>query len=533
MTKAHEIQSRFHCEAYQKLSKLAEHPIDLTQKDLLNAERVAAFKAEGIGFKVLYATERVNEEVLLALKELATQRNAIDQMEQMQSGEIVNYIKGYPSEQRAALHTAVRDFFENPNPAKSAKEAAAVAKKEVEKLKIFLQQIDEEKLFKNLVVIGIGGSELGPKALFLALEYLKKEGRDVFFIGNIDPDNTAQILKDLDLDQTLVCVVSKSGTTLETRVNEEFVRDYYRKAKLDPGKHFIAVTGEGSPMDNPDHYLKSFYIWDWIGGRYSGSSIIGGVILGFAFGFEVYMEFLKGANAMDKAALNRNILQNLPLLIALLEIWNHNFLHIETLAIIPYSQALSRFPAHLQQLEMESNGKQIDRLGHFVDFSTGPIIWGEVGTNAQHSFYQLIHQGKIPIALEFIGFKECQMDQDFESMETSSQEKLLANLFAQAIALAKGQTSENPNQMFLGNRPSHIILGKKLTPFSLGALLALFEHKVAFEGFIWNINSFDQEGVQLGKVLAGRILDRILARKGKEKSAFPLADAYLNELDKL
>lgn len=229
---------------------------------------------------------------------------------------------------------------------------------------------------------------------------------------------------------------------------------------------------------------------------------------------------------MDRLALENEPSKNLPLLAALLEIWNHNFLHIQTCAVIPYSQALWRFTAHLQQLDMESNGKQIDKQGHFVDFATGPIIWGEAGTNAQHSFYQLIHQGTIPICLEFIGFKENQTGTDFVYEGTTSQQKLLANLFAQAIALATGQKNENPNKVFLGNRPSFILLGKRLTPYALGALLAFYEHKVAFQGFIWNINSFDQEGVQLGKVLANRIIDRMKNPKG---SVYPVADAYLKQ----
>lgn len=523
------FQSFTHLKAYEELKALAKHPIDLAQKDALTPERVFKFTAQGAIFNILYATERVTDGVMQGLFSLADECKVFDKMQQMQEGEILNIIENYPSENRAVLHTAVRDFFEDPVSTKAAKEATRLAKEEVEKLKKFLIKIDKSKNFKDLVVIGIGGSELGPKALYLALEYLKKQGRSVHFIGNVDPDNTTEVLRHLDLNTCLVCVISKSGTTLETTVNEQFARSFFEKAGISPKKHFAAVTGKGSPMDNPDHYLECFYIWDWIGGRYSGSTVIGGIILGFAYGFDVYWEFLKGANSMDKVALKERYAQNLPLLIALLGIWNHNFLDIETLAIIPYSQALSHFPAHLQQLDMESNGKQIDRQGHFVDFATGPIIWGEPGTNAQHSFFQLIHQGTMPIALEIIGFKESQLDSDFIYQGTSSQQKLLANLFAQAIALAQGQKNGNPNKDFLGNRPSHVILGKKLTPHTLGALLALFEHKAAFEGFIWNINSFDQEGVQLGKVLATRILDRIV--DPKNKPAFPVADAYLQQLN--
>jgi glucose-6-phosphate isomerase len=247
-------------------------------------------------------------------------------------------------------------------------------------------------------------------------------------------------------------------------------------------------------MDNPSEYRASFYIWDYIGGRYSVTSMVGAVALAFALGMDRFLEFLRGANAMDKAALQADPHANLPLLSALLGIWNRNFLEHPTTAIIPYSHALSRFPAHLQQLDMESNGKRIDKEGKPVHFDTGPIIWGEPGTNGQHSFYQSIHQGTAVIPLEFIGFATAQYGEDLSYKGTFSQEKLLSNLFAQAVALAQGQKSENPNKVFPGNRPSRILLAHQLDPYTLGALLAFYEHKVVFQGFIWNINSFDQEG---------------------------------------
>jgi glucose-6-phosphate isomerase len=228
---------------------------------------------------------------------------------------------------------------------------------------------------------------------------------------------------------------------------------------------------------------------------------------------------------MDKSVFTYEIRRNLPLLTALLSIWNHNFLGYPTYALIPYSQALARFPAHIQQVEMESNGKRISRDGEPMDFQTGPIIWGEPGTNAQHSFFQWLHQGTSIAPLEFIGFERSQYEADFEFQGTTSQEKLLSNLFAQALALAVGEKNENPDKVFPGNRPSHILLGERLTPFVLGSLLALFEHKVVFEGFIWGINSFDQEGVQLGKTLANRFLKYF---SGKQK--FPLGEAFIKYL---
>jgi len=514
--------------AARKLVDLAKTPFDLTEEGNLTPQRIEKYCATSCGYNLLYGTERVADEVMQSLKDLAVEAHVIDKMNAMQAGALINRIEGFPSENREVLHTATRDFFEHPNQSPAAIAATKLAKKEVDKLEKFIEKIDKEDLFTDLILIGIGGSELGPKANYLGMKYLQKPGRKIFFLGNVDPDDGAAILREVDLKKCLVLVISKSGTTLETLTNESFVKERFIKAGLDPQKHFVAITGEGSPMDDKTKYLESFYIWDWIGGRYSSTSMVGGVLLSFACGFDNYWEFLKGASGMDKVALNPDINQNISLLSALLGVWNRNFLHLPTLAVIPYSQALSRFPAHIQQLDMESNGKHIDKQGKEVDFDTGPIIWGEPGTSAQHSFYQLIHQGTSTIPLEFIGFKTSQYKDDITIQGTTSQEKLLANLFAQAIALATGQKSGNPNKEFKGNRPSHIVLGDQLTAYSLGVLLAFFEHKVAFQGFLWNINSFDQEGVQLGKVLANKIIDRFSSQKQhQEGKPYPLGDAFI------
>lgn len=238
---------------------------------------------------------------------------------------------------------------------------------------------------------------------------------------------------------------------------------------------------------------------------------------------------------MDQAALNEDITENLPLLGAMLSIWNGNFLHYPTLAIIPYSQALSRWAAHVQQVQMESNGKRIDRQGRDVNFRTSPIYWGEPGTNAQHSFFQMIHQGTDIVPIEFIGFKESQLKKDFLQNDATSQEKLLSNMLAQSLALAQGQKSDNPNKTFPGNRPSHILLAKELTPYSLGALFSYYEHKTAFQGFVWNINTFDQEGVQLGKVLASRFVELFRKKRGAKSKAeaAPIETAFLEQIDAL
>lgn len=511
--------------SFQKLTTLAKEPVQMDS--ILTPERIEKMIIEGCGFKLLYGTERVSEPVLKTLFSLAREAEVLEKMAAMQAGEVINKIDGFDSEDRSVLHTAMRDQFDHKQTAKPAEAAAEMAAKELAKLEKFLTKIEGK--FTDLVQIGIGGSDLGPRALAVALQPFHRPGHRVHFISNVDPDDVSGVLSGLDLKKTLFVVVSKSGTTLETLTNEEFVRSKITKMGLDPKEHFVAVTGEKSPMDNPSRYLASFYMWDFVGGRYSATSMVGAVTLSFAIGFNGFKEILKGAHEMDRHALTAPIEKNLPLVSALLGIWNRNFLHYPTVAIIPYSQALLRFPAHLQQLDMESNGKRVDKTGHLVTFSTGPIIWGEPGTNGQHSFYQLIHQGTDNIPLEFIGFKESQYEKDIKVQGTTSQEKLLSNLFAQSIALAIGQKNANPNKFFPGNRPNRILLGERLTPHALGALLAYYEHKVAFQGFIWNINSFDQEGVQLGKVLANKMIGLFAGKK----EDFPLGEAYLRALKRV
>lgn len=515
-------------QAFKKLQQQSNAPINLTEPGQLTPERLEHFKVSACGYTLFYGTELVTDQVMNDLFSLAEEAQALIKMQDMQNGKIINTIHGFPSEDRAVLHTATRDFFDNQITTPSTQEARKLAYQETEKLKDFLAKIDASGKFNDIIMVGIGGSDLGPRAQYLALQPLLKKNRRAHFICNVDPDDAALTLKGIDLEHALVVIVSKTGTTIETATNEAIVRSHFLAKKLKPQDHFVSVSMPGSPLDDPKEFLECFYIWDWVGGRYSSTSMVGGVVIGFSFGFDVYWEFLHGANAMDKVALTAVPEENLPLIGALLGIWNRNFLKHPTLAIIPYSQALLRYPAHVQQLDMESNGKRIDKEGNPVDFETGPIIWGEPGTNAQHSFYQLIHQGTTVVPLELIGYKHCQSKEDIVFKGTKSQQKLIANLFAQMIALALGQTDENPNKVFPGNRPSHLLLGYQLTPFALGALLAYFEHKVAFQGFIWNINSFDQEGVQLGKVLANKVLKRLAEPNGLQ---FPLADVLIDHLN--
>jgi len=522
------------CRAVKRLKELGETVIDLSKEGVLCIKRFEKMVASNLNLKLFYGTERVNEQVMQALFDLADEMQAVAKMQKMQSGAIINRIEGCESEERPVLHTAMRDFFNPGKRSEVVKQATKEAYDEMEKLKHFLDDIDKQD-FTEIVQVGIGGSELGPKAISLGLQAFQRPNRRVHFISNIDPDDAARVLNQIDLSKTLVVIVSKSGLTLETRTNEQRIRRRFLDLGLSPKNHFIAVTGKNSPMDDPKQYRACFYIWDFIGGRYSVTSMVGCVVLAFAIGMEKLLEFLQGAHDADKMALVEDPHKNLPLLSALLGIWNHNFLHLPTTAIIPYSQALSRFTAHLQQCDMESNGKHIDRQARAVDHWTGPIIWGEVGTNSQHSFYQLLHQGTHFVPIEFIGFRESQREEDDEYEGTTSQEKLLSNLFAQSIGLAQGKKSDNPNRVFLGNRPTRILMAKQCNPYTMGTILAFYEHKIAFQGFIWNINSFDQEGVQLGKVLANKVIAQFAKKRKQEEFErdFPLGAFYLNHLEDL
>ncbi|MCL1979859.1 MAG: glucose-6-phosphate isomerase [Proteobacteria bacterium] len=518
--------------AVGKLAALARRPHDLTTPGGLTAQRISEMKASFCGFDLLYATQRVTPEVVDALQELANQAGLIAAYQAMRQGEVLNRIEGHACENRQVLHTACRDVFAD---SPIAPAASAKARRELEKLRTFLDQLAggaivnaEGKPFTTMVQVGIGGSDLGPRALYLALQSYALPGRRARFIANVDPDDVAGVLSGLDLSRTLFNVVSKSGSTLETLTNEQLIRTRLVQEGIDPALHVVAVTGEGSPMDDPTKYLRSFYMEDYIGGRYSATSMVGLVTLGFVLGFEAAMEILRGAHEVDRAAMEPDIRANIPLLLALLGIWNHNFLGHGTVAVLPYSQALSRFPAHLQQCDMESNGKSITRQGKAVAWQTGPVVWGEPGTNGQHAFYQLIHQGTEVVPAEFIGFRQSQYGLDLEVEGTGSQQKLVANMLAQSLALALGRHNDNPARCFPGNRPNSVLIADRLTPSVMGALLAIYEHRIAFQGFCWNINSFDQEGVQLGKILATRLLDLIAGRTAPEE-VNPLEQSMLKQ----
>ena len=476
------------------------------------ARRVEKYHAPMAGgLTYYYAAKQVNDSILASLSNLAQEAQLSEKFAELYNGAVIN-----TGEKRLVLHQLTRGQLGNDVTADGVNKRAFYVEQQ-NRIADFARKVHSGEIvneagekFTTVAQIGIGGSDLGPRAMYLALEnWARRNGTfrmEARFISNVDPDDAAAVLKASDLPHTIFILVSKSGTTLETLTNEAFVKDALKAAGLDPARHMIAVTSETSPLAHSSDYLAAFFMDDYIGGRYSSTSAVGGAVLSLAFGPDVFADFLKGAAEADRLAAEKDPLKNAAMLDALIGVYERNILGYPATAVLPYSQALSRFPAHLQQLDMESNGKRVNRFGEPLHYVTGPVIFGEPGTNGQHSFYQLLHQGTDIIPLQFVGFRRSQAETDVLIQGTTSQQKLCANVAAQIMAFACGKDDENQNKYFEGNRPSSIIIGDQLTPEALGALLAHFENKVMFQGFLWNLNSFDQEGVQLGKVLAKKVL---------------------------
>ncbi|TVQ36981.1 MAG: glucose-6-phosphate isomerase [Spirochaetaceae bacterium] len=462
-----------------------------------------------------YAAKGITAEVEETLIALAAEQQCIAKYQALAAGEPVN-----TGEQRMVLHHLTRGRLVDEM--QSGTEGLEQSYRDQHRrLAQFAAAVHEGHIkgstgrrFDTVVQIGIGGSDLGPRSIYLGLRnYAARTAAGLkmraHFISNVDPDDAAEVVSQVDPERTLFILVSKSGTTQETLTNEAFVVELMRRgsaAGLDPHKHMIAVTSQTSPLAKSKAYLDAFFIDDYIGGRYSSTSAVGSAILTLAFGEEIVGEFLAGAHQADVAALQSDPRRNAALMDALIGVYERNVLGYPATAVLPYSQALSRFPAHLQQLDMESNGKSVNRDGDAIDYPTGPIIFGEPGTNGQHSFYQLLHQGTDIVPLQFIGFRASQLEHDVTVDGSTSQTKLNANLAAQIVAFSHGKEDVNSNRAFAGGRSSSLLHAARLTPHTLGALLSHFENKVMFQGFLWNINSFDQEGVQLGKVLAKQLL---------------------------
>ena len=498
--------------SYEKLANTPKVNLAEAMTGANGAERAAKYSVPmAAGLSYNFAAKAVDDTTLAALADLACEAQLVDKYAELYNGAMIN-----TGEKRLVLHQLTRGQLGQDVIADGVNKREFYVN-EQKKIADFANKVHAGEItnaagekFTTVCQIGIGGSDLGPRAMYLALEnWAKTNGcfkMEAKFISNVDPDDAAGVLRSIDVAHTIFILVSKSGTTLETLTNESFVKDALKNAGLDASKHMIAVTSETSPLAKSSDYLQAFFMDDYIGGRYSSTSGVGGAVLSLAFGPDIFARFLDGAAAEDATATEKDLLKNPAMLDALIGVYERNVLGMPATAVLPYSQALSRFPAHLQQLDMESNGKSVNRFGEPVNYVTGPIIFGEPGTNGQHSFYQLLHQGTDITPLQFVGFKNSQIGSDVLIQGSTSQQKLCANVAAQIVAFACGKDDENPNKQFKGGRPSSIIIGEQLTPEALGALLAHFENKVMFQGFVWNLNSFDQEGVQLGKVLAKKVL---------------------------
>ena len=455
-------------ETFKALSEVKRVKLAEAMSGAEGAERVKKYSVPmAEGFSYNFAAKQVDDEVLNALKALAEEAQLAEKFEELYNGAVIN-----TGENRLVLHQLTRGQLGN------AVEADGVDKREFyvkqqARIAEFANKVHNGEItnaagekFTTVVQIGIGGSDLGPRAMYLALENWAKKNNTLKmkaqFISNVDPDDAAAVLNAVDVAHALFVLVSKSGTTLETLTNESFVKEALKKAGLDASKHMIAVTSETSPLAKSDDYLAAFFMDDYIGGRFSSTSAVGGAVLSLAFGPDVFAQFLEGAAAEDKLSANKNVMENPEMLDALIGVYERNVLGYPGTAVLPYSQALSRFPAHLQQLDMESNGKSVNRFGEPVDYPTGPVIFGEPGTNGQHSFYQLLHQGTDIVPLQFVGFRNSQIGTDIEIQGSTSQQKLCANVAAQIVAFACGKSDDNRNKNFEGGRPSSIIIGDSL-----------------------------------------------------------------------
>ena len=524
---------------WEKLASSAEK-MELPEyhlKHLVEQEsRLEQCSVSGGGLFYDYSRQRVDEQVMGGLFELADTRKVREKFNQMMNGAHVNV-----TEDRAALHTAARHFSQDPvydNGHNVIPDLTAVR----EQIRDFTQAVHNGEIkgstglpFKDIVVIGIGGSYLGTEFAATALSDQADQGIHLHFLSNVDIDNFSRITARISAETTLWIVISKSYTTTETMANLNQAKAFMRAQGVAPESHLVTVTSKGSPGDDPENpALATFYMFDYIGGRLSVSSAVGGVPLSLYLGYDRFERFLKGAAEMDRHAAEAPAQQNGPLIAALISIWNNNFLGYEAQGIIPYSSPLSRLAPHIQQLYMESNGKAVTVHGEPLEVDAGVIVFGEPGTNAQHSFFQLAHQGR-PFPIDFIGaINPANSGYNALSKGVSNHQELWANLIAQAQALALGKSDGNPARAFSGNRPSSTIILNSLAPESIGRLLSFYEAKTVFEAFIWDINPFDQYGVELGKTMASHIRNEI-ARKNEDPgyeidNRDPIRKFYLEKL---
>lgn len=512
--------------AWKKLQAHFSTIQSVTLQELFEKEthRAAQFSINWNDFLVDFSKNNINQETVQLLIELAKECGLESAIASYFQGELINQ-----TENRAVLHTALRAKadavinVEGVNVIPEVYEVKAKIKAFTEEVVAGTRKGYTGKAFTDVVNIGIGGSDLGPVMAVEALQFYKNH-LNVHFVSNVDGDHANEIIKKLNPETTLFVIVSKTFTTQETLTNSETIRKWFLQSasQEDVAKHFVAVSTNLQKVTefgiNPDNV---FPMWDWVGGRFSLWSAVG-LSISLAVGYDNYEALLGGANEMDEHFKNTSFENNIPVILALLSVWYNNFYGAESEALIPYTQYLQKLAPYLQQGTMESNGKSIGRDGQAVDYQTGTIIWGEPGTNAQHAFFQLMHQGTKLIPTDFIGFVEPLYG------DWNHHDKLMSNFFAQTEALLNGKTAAQvqaefdkqglsaekaayllPFKVFTGNKPTNTLLIQKLTPASLGALIAMYEHKIFVQGVIWNIFSFDQWGVELGKQLANSILDEI------------------------
>ena len=525
MATATKIQPLTQRASWKALEKHHDQIKNTTLRSLFadDPQRASRFSTEAVGLFLDYSKNRINAETLKLLVQLAEESGLAERRDAMFAGEKINI-----TEKRAVLHVALRA----PKGEKilvDGEDVVPAVHEVLDKMTAFSNRIRSGewkghtgKRIKNIINIGIGGSDLGPVMAYEALKFYSDRSLTFRFVSNVDGTDFAEAVIDLNPEETLFIISSKTFTTLETMTNAHSARDWAIKGLKDESsvaKHFVAVSTNAAEVTKFGiDTANMFGFWDWVGGRYSMDSAIGLSTM-LAIGPENFQALLSGFHEMDEHFRTAPFESNLPVLLGLLTVWYTNFFDAQTMAVLPYEQYLKRFPAYLQQLTMESNGKHVTLEGEHVNYDTGPIYWGEPGTNGQHSFYQLIHQGTRLIPCDFIGFEKTL------NPLGRHHDMLLANVFAQAEALAFGKTAEQvkaegtpdwlvPHRVFEGNRPSNVLLAEKLTPEVLGKLVALYEHSVFTQGTIWQIDSFDQWGVELGKVLAQKIIAEIEKPQG-------------------
>ncbi len=507
----------------------ALHMRDLFQQD---SQRFARFSLDQGNILLDYSKNLITDETLALLMQLARETGLNQWIEKMFSGEAINFTEG-----RAVLHTALRNRSGKPVSV-DGNDVMPDVRRVLAHMRVFSEQVRSGqwlgysgKAITDIVNIGIGGSDLGPVMVTEALRHYEKPGLNVHFVSNVDGTHLTETLKRLDPETTLFVIASKTFTTQETLTNARSARAWFLRTARDEAtvaRHFVAVSTNASEVAKFGiDTANMFEFWDWVGGRYSLWSAIG-LPIALYLGMDHFEALLEGAFEMDEHFRNAPFEQNMPVILGLLGIWYNNFFAAQSHAVLPYDQYLHRLPAYLQQLDMESNGKRVSRNSKAVDYQTGPVIWGEPGTNGQHAFYQLIHQGSKLIPADFLA------PIDSHNPIGDHHRILLANFFAQTQALMQGKTEDEareeleragvggkkleqllPHKVFPGNKPTNSILMRKMTPHTLGSLIALYEHKVFVQGIIWNLNSFDQWGVELGKQLASNILPEL----GNDKPA--------------